>query len=153
MAIKKRGRKKTAPPPPKRGRKKELKRFEMETWYHGDGGVAVTLEANEIAFVIRTSGGTPLNTSDVKKLFSGLQHEIRALGHILKRKGQSLDPEPQKPKDHPLEEPVIHDDGPGPEKATGVDQANAGTIDTDHDNGTPNDPDDSDAHTKEMSTI
>lgn len=122
MAMKKkRGKRKGAAPPPlKRGRKKELKRFEMATWTHEN--LEIGMDPNEVAFVVRTSGGTPLNASDVKKLFRALQHEIRSLGHHLKRKGQPLDPEPKQPKakkEEP-ETPQPSDDAPEAEAAPEV---------------------------------
>lgn len=162
MAMKKkRGKRKGAAPPPlKRGRKKELKRFEMETWHttEMDQGVgAAKVAANEVAFVVRTSGGTPLNASDVKKLFRALQHEIRSLGHHLKRKGQPLDPKPKEAKEpkeaapeqpteetasEPAPEPAVSDDGPEDEEAqTSADYENADHADTEPD------PDDSDPET------
>lgn len=96
MATKKK--RKAAPAPKsKAGRKKEIKRFELEKLVGGDESNEA-LEANEIAFVVRTSGGTPLNTTDTGKLFRLIQHELRKLGHKLKRKGQDLDPEPEPEK-------------------------------------------------------
>lgn len=158
MAMKKkRGKRKGAAPPPlKRGRKKELKRFEMETRVGSPEGV----EANEVAFLVRTSGGSPLNASDVKKLFRALQHEIRALGHHLKRKGQPLDPAPKAPKEpeeaapeppaeeaspEPTPEPTVSDDSPEDEEA----QASADYENADHADTEPaSDPDDTDAETQ-----
>lgn len=96
MANKKR-RKKVAPQRSNAGRKKELKRFELEKWSGGDASDDV-LATNQIAFIVTTSGGTPLNTTDVNKLWRILQHELRALGHKLKRKGQPLDPPEKKLK-------------------------------------------------------
>ena len=91
MAIKKR--RKKVIPRPGAGRKKELKRFELEKWVGGSTHEPDdVLKPNEVAFLVRTSGGTPLNTTDVGKLWRLLQHELRALGHKLKRKGQPLDP-------------------------------------------------------------
>lgn len=157
MAMKKkRGKRKGAAPPPlKRGRKKELKRFEMDVWTHGDMQPDPVSERatapNEVAFVVRTSGGTPLNTSDAKKLFRMLQHEIRALGHHLKRKGQPLDPEPKAPKEPkgPTKEPAPEPAAPEPEET----QASPSPESEDHAEpeakaaANPVDPDDSDAET------
>jgi len=120
MATKKR-RKKVAPVS-KAGRKKEIKRFILEKWSGGDAADDV-LKANEIAFVVKTSGGTPLNTTDLNKLWRLLQHELRALGHKLVRKGQPLDPEPK------------------PQKAEAAGAETPTDVDPVHDNGTPNDPD------------
>ena len=102
MAAKKRGRKKkvVVPDVVKPGRKKELKRFEMLTLTRAD---TTEFDENEVAFVIRTSGGTPLNQTDVGKAFRTLQHLLRSLGHKLKRKGQELDPAP-KPEEPKQEE-------------------------------------------------
>lgn len=92
MAARKK--RKAAPEKSKAGRKKEIKRFELEI---ADASSEYNLEGCEIAFVVRTSGGTPLNTTDTGKLYRLLQHELRALGHKLKRKGQELDlAEPEK---------------------------------------------------------
>jgi hypothetical protein len=87
MAARKK--RKAVPEKSKAGRKKEIKRFEMET---RTGAGLVASFPNEIAFVVRTSGGTPLNPTDTGKLHRLLQHELRRLGHKLKRKGQELDP-------------------------------------------------------------
>jgi hypothetical protein len=150
MAIKKKRGRKAAPPPPKRGRKKELKRFEMETW--GPHTQASTLDVNEVAFVIRTSGGSPLNASDVKKLFRILQHEIRSLGHHLKRKGQPLDPAPKAskkaaPAEDAPPEPTVSDDGP--EAESEETRAEPDPRNEDYSESEPTvDPDDSDSETQ-----
>lgn len=96
MATRKK-RKKAVYDGPRPGRKKDIKRFELEKWSGGDAPDDV-LKANEVAFVVRTSGGTPLNQSDVNKISRILQHELRAQGHKLKRKGQPLDPPEPKPE-------------------------------------------------------
>lgn len=97
MAARKK--RKAVPEKSKAGRKKEIKRFEMAIWDHkASGDVAPVCNPNEIAFVVRTSGGTPLNPTDTGKLHRILQHELRRLGHKLKRKGQELDPEPETAK-------------------------------------------------------
>lgn len=134
MAARKKTRK-AAPEKSKAGRKKEIKRFEMEIWTEqaGNGPVA----ENEIAFVVRTSGGTPLNPTDTGKIHRLLQHELRALGHKLKRKGQELDPV----KEEAPPEPPPADDPAPPEEAQGDEDApeNAPAA-------SPADPDDPDAH-------
>lgn len=151
MAIKKKRGRKAAPPPTKRGRKKELKRFEMETWTHEDmrpdpvSGRATA--PNEVAFVVRTSGGTPLNATDVKKLFGVLQHELRSLGHHLKRKGQPLDPEPKQPKTKKGGEPEAPTNDALAEAASeGDNSSDEAPENTDHAN-TDTDPDNPDPET------
>lgn len=111
MALKKRGRKKQVEQTAKPGRKKELKRFELDTLGNAD---TEALDKNEVAFLVRTSGGTPLNQTDVAKLHRLLQHELRRLGHKLKRKGQDLDPAP-KPAAEP-ETPAPAEETPSPEE-------------------------------------
>lgn len=112
MANKKR-RKKAAITRPGAGRKKELKRFELEKWVGGSTHEPDdVLKPNEVAFLVRTSGGTPLNTTDVGKLWRILQHELRALGHKLKRKGQPLDPPEPRAKLKAVEPPNEQEGAP-----------------------------------------
>jgi hypothetical protein len=95
MAARKK--RKAVPEKSKAGRKKEIKRFEMIQCTTEDTEQWTPLP-NEVAFIVRTSGGTPLNPTDTGKLHRLLQHELRRLGHKLKRKGQELDPGPEAAK-------------------------------------------------------
>lgn len=145
MAARKKRRKAALPPKSKAGRKKEIKRFELElvvsSSYSRDGAEVPTLICgkNEIAFVVRTSGGTPLNTTDTGKLYRLLQHELRALGHKLKRKGQELDPkEEAPPKKDVAETPEDEIADPGDLQDSDVETDGIGPAEG-------SDPDDSDA--------
>jgi hypothetical protein len=111
MATRKK-RKKAVYDGPRPGRKKDIKRFELEKWSGGDAPDDV-LKPNEVAFVVRTSGGTPLNASDVNKISRSLQHQLRGMGHKLKRKGQPLDPPEPKNSDA---SPAESEPEPGSEK-------------------------------------
>lgn len=116
MAARKK-RRKVATDGPKPGRKKELKRFELEILSGSPEG----MEVNEIAFVIRTSGGSPLNQSDTNKLSRLIQHALRSWGHKLRRKGQPLDPPAPKEPEPKVEEtaPPDPENTPTPEGGTG----------------------------------
>lgn len=102
MAARKK-RRKAATDGPKPGRKKELKRFELNVLSADNMGDTTQWKAgsNEIAFVIATSGGSPLNQSDTNKLSRLIQHTLRSWGHKLKRKGQPLDPPEPKAEETP----------------------------------------------------
>lgn len=99
MAAKKKT-KRRGTPRPGAGRKKEIKRFILEKWT-GEGAQDDVMAQNEIAFVVKTSGGSRLNITDTNRLYRFLQHELRALGHKAVRKGQELDlaPKPKKVKE------------------------------------------------------
>lgn len=89
VARKRRKKKLTGPPPNPRGRKKELKKFELEIV---DSDSEHGMDLNEVAFLVRTSGGSSLTGRDTKKVADMIRLELRRLGHTPNRKGKPLDP-------------------------------------------------------------
>ena len=126
--------KRAVPPESRPGRKKDVRRFELEI-FSGEGNGHTNV--NEVAFFLRTSGGTPLNATDTKKVAGWILLQLKLLGHKMRRKGQELDPAP---KD---EKPTVEtkDDHETPTEI--------GSTDTEESpvSATTPDGDDSDSHT------
>lgn len=91
MAARKKRRKSRIVEKSNRGRKPDSRRFELEV--HDNGSAeSFNVGDNEVIFLVRTSGGSPLKVTHAHKLEKFILTELKAMGHKLLRKGQELDP-------------------------------------------------------------